>query len=179
MEFKPSHKFICCCNIIIDSLPCFEQKNNHRPVDCYVDQSRGINSGSAPALVFAGKCDEKNVCVSPTVAGSAQNPVESEISTATTFKQKDHHPGITNTAMPFPVSLNPNIFTAFRTSGSVPEIPPKLASDVENIPSQPQPQLCQMRSCPTDGIATSDKLKERELTVEGGTISISSVYSQG
>ncbi|XP_040997666.1 transcription factor BIM1-like [Juglans microcarpa x Juglans regia] len=154
-------------------------RNNHRPVDCYADQSRGINSGSASALVFAGKCDEKNICVSPTVAGSGQNPVESDISTATTFKQKDHHPGITNTAMPFPMSLQPNFFTPVRTSGSVPEIPPKLASDVENIPSQPQPQFCQMRSCPTDGIATSDKLKERELTVEGGTISISSVYSQG
>ncbi|KAG2667153.1 hypothetical protein I3760_15G097900 [Carya illinoinensis] len=154
-------------------------RNDHRTMDCYVDQSRGINSGSAAALVFAGKCDEKNICVSPTVAGSAQNPVESDISTTTTFKQKDHHHVITNTAMPFPMSLQPNFFPPVRTSGSVPEIPPKLASDVENISSLPHPQLCQMRSCPTDGIATSDKLKERELTVEGGTISISSVYSQG
>lgn len=91
-------------------------------MDCNADQSRGINSGSTSALVFTGKCDEKNICVSPTVARSAQNPVESDISTATTFKPKDHDPGITNTAMLFPMSLQPNFFTPVRTSGSVPGI---------------------------------------------------------
>lgn len=154
-------------------------RNNHRPAESYVDQSRGINSGSAPALVFAGKFDEKNICVSPTIAGSAQNPVESDISTATTFKQMDHHPLITNKAMPFPMSLQPNVFTPVRTSGAVPQFPPKLTSDAENISPQPQPQLYQMRPCTTDGGTTSDKPKEQDLTVEGGTISISSVYSQG
>ncbi|XP_062158437.1 transcription factor BIM1 isoform X2 [Alnus glutinosa] len=154
-------------------------RNNHRPTESYVDQSRVINSGSAPALVFAEKFDEKNICVSPTIAGSAQHPVESDVSTVTTFKQMDHHPGITKKAMPFPMPLQSNFFTPVRTSAAVPELPPKLVSDGKDIPSQPQPQLCQMRACTTDGTATSDKLKEQELTVEGGTISISSVYSQG
>ncbi|KAK4567918.1 hypothetical protein RGQ29_003621 [Quercus rubra] len=154
-------------------------RNNHRPAESYVDQSRGVNSASAPALVFAGKFDEKNICVSPTIAGSAQNPVESDISTATTFKQMDNHPMITNKGIPFPMSLQPNVFTPVRISGAVPQLPPKLASDAENISSHPQPQLCQLRSCPTDGGTTSDKPKEQDLTVEGGTISISSVYSQG
>lgn len=144
-----------------------------------MDQSRGINNGSAPALVFAGKFDEKNVCSSPTIVGSVQNQVESDISTATDSKQMDHHPGIPNKAIPFPVSLQPNFFTPVRTSGAVHEIPPVLASDAENIPSQPQRQLSQRRSCTTDGIASSDRMKEQDLTVEGGTISISSVYSQG
>ena len=160
-------------------LPCLKQRNNHRPAESYVDQSRGVNSASAPALVFAGKFDEKNICVSPTIAGSAQNPVESDISTATTFKQMDNHPMITNKGIPFPMSLQPNVFTPVRISGAVPQLPPKLASDAENISSHPQPQLCQLRSCPTDGGTTSDKPKEQDLTVEGGTISISSVYSQG
>lgn len=154
-------------------------RNNHRPAESYVDQSRCVNSASAPALVFAGKFDEKNICVSPTIAGSAQNPVESDISTATTFKQMDNHPIITNKGIPFPMSLQPNVFTPVRISGAVPQLPPKLASDAENISSHPQPQLCQLRSCPTDGGTTSDKPKEQDLTVEGGTISISSVYSQG
>ncbi|GLT54141.1 hypothetical protein SLA2020_273660 [Shorea laevis] len=154
-------------------------RNNHRPTESYVDQSRVINSGSAPALVFAGKFDEKNISVSPIIAGSAQHPVESEVSTVTTFKQMDHHPGITNKPMPFPMPLQSNFFPPVRPSAAVPELPPKLVSDGKDIPSQPQPQLCQRRSCTTDGTATSDKLKEQELTVEGGTISISSVYSQG
>jgi hypothetical protein len=156
-----------------------KQRNNHRPTESYVDQSRVINSGSAPALVFAGKFDEKTVCVSPTIAGSAQHPVESDVSTVTTFKQMDHHPGITNKEMPFPMPLQSNFFTPVRTSAAVPELPPKLVSDGKDIPSLPQPQICQVRSCTTDGTATSDKLKEQELTIEGGTISISSVYSQG
>lgn len=154
-------------------------RNNHRPAESYVDQSRCVNSASAPALVFAGKFDEKNICISPTIAGSAQNPVESDISTATTFKQMDNHPIITNKGISFPMSLQPNVFTPVRISGAVPQLPPKLASDAENISSHPQPQLCQLRSCPTDGGTTSDKPKEQDLTVEGGTISISSVYSQG
>ncbi|KAK7841380.1 transcription factor bim1 [Quercus suber] len=145
----------------------------------YVDQSRCVNGASAPALVFAGKFDEKNICVSPTIAGSAQKPVESDISTATTFKQMDNHPIITNKGIPLPMSLQPNVFTPVRISGAVPQLPPKLASDAENISSHSQPQLCQLRSCPTDGGTTSDKPKEQDLTVEGGTISISSVYSQG
>ncbi|KAE8036873.1 hypothetical protein FH972_009506 [Carpinus fangiana] len=154
-------------------------RNNHRPTESYVDQSRVINSGSAPALVFAGKFDEKTISVSPTIAGSAQHPVESDVSTVTTLKQMDHHPGITNKEMPFPMPLQSNFFTPVRTSAAVPELPPKLVSDGKDIPSLPQPQICQVRSCTTDGTATSDKLKEQELTVEGGTISISSVYSQG
>ncbi|XP_059453831.1 transcription factor BIM1 isoform X1 [Corylus avellana] len=154
-------------------------RNNHRPTESYVDQSRVINSGSAPALVFTGKFDEKTVSVSPTITGSAQHPVESDVSTVTTFKQMDHHPGITNKAMPFPMPLHSNFFTPVRTSAAVPELPPKLVSDGKDIPSLPPPQICQVRSCTTDGTATSDKLKEQELTVEGGTISISSVYSQG
>ena len=46
------------------------------------------------------------------------------------------------------------------TNKSVPQLPPKLASDAENISSHPQPQLYQLRSCPTDGDTTSDKPKE-------------------
>ena len=53
----------------------------------YVGQSQGVNTISAP-----GKFDEKNV--SGTIDGNAQNPVESDIGTATTFKQMDNHPVI-------------------------------------------------------------------------------------
>lgn len=130
--------------------------------------------------MFATKIDEKNICVSPTIPGSAQNPVESDTSTATTFKALDHHSSITNKAMPFPMLLQQNLFSPVRSGGAVPQAQPRLPSDAENISSQPQSQLCQTRSCTTtNGAVANDKLKEQELTIEGGTINISSAYSQG
>ncbi|KAF5445341.1 hypothetical protein F2P56_034400 [Juglans regia] len=152
------------------------QRNNHRQAESHVDQSRV--SGSAPALMFAGRFDKKTISVSPTFAGSEKKPIEPDISAATTFKQMDHHPGITNQAVTLPLSPEPSFFTTVKSSAAVHEILSKLASDAENILSQPQPRLCETRSGTNGGITTSDKLKEQELTVEGGTISISSVYSQ-
>ena len=43
--------------------------------------------------------------------------------------------------------------------------------------SKPQSILCHTGFC-TNGALPSEKLKEQELTIEGGKISISSVYSQ-
>ncbi|KAM1340526.1 hypothetical protein ACFX2H_038905 [Malus domestica] len=156
--------------------------NNHKLKESYCDQSRGMNGVSGPALPFAAKFDEKPTSVSPTIPAScAQNPVESDTSTETTFKAVDHHPGITSKSMPFPLSMQPNLFAPVRSSAAaaaVPPIPPRLPSDAENT-SQHRSMLCQTRSCATDGTATRDKLKEQELTIEGGRINISSAYSQG
>ncbi|PON82983.1 Basic helix-loop-helix transcription factor [Trema orientale] len=144
-------------------------RNNHRVGESF-DHSQGLNGASGPPLVFATKFDEKNIAVSPTVPGNAQNLVESDTSTAT----------ITNKGMTFPVSLQSNFFSPVRNGGALPQTPPRLRPDVENSSSQPHSQLCQTRSCTTvDGAIASDKLKEEELTIEGGTISISTAYSQG
>ncbi|CAK7323187.1 unnamed protein product [Dovyalis caffra] len=157
-------------------------RNNSRPVESSVDQSRGVNSGAGPALLFAAKLDEKDITISPSIIpGGAWNPVESDMSSASTFNAMDHHPGITNKAMPFPMSLQPNFFNPGRTAGLAAPFPPRLASNAENMATQPQPQpqSCHAKSRTTDGAVASDKLKEQDLTVEGGTISISSAYSQG
>uniref|UniRef100_A0A5B6Z129 Putative transcription factor BIM1 isoform X1 n=2 Tax=Davidia involucrata TaxID=16924 RepID=A0A5B6Z129_DAVIN len=154
-------------------------RNNHRPAEGFLDQSRGLSSGSGPALMFAAKLEENNIGVSPTIPGNVQNHVESDTSTATTFKAMDHHPGLTNKGVPLPVPLQPNIFTPGGSNGAVAPLAPRLASDAENTLSQPQSQLWQSSSCTTDSVVASDKMKEQELTIESGTISISSVYSQG
>uniref|UniRef100_A0A5B7BE95 Putative transcription factor BIM1 isoform X2 n=1 Tax=Davidia involucrata TaxID=16924 RepID=A0A5B7BE95_DAVIN len=154
-------------------------RNNHRPAEGFVDQSRGMNIGSGPALTFAAKFEEDNILVSPAIPRNGQNPVQSDMSTATTFKAMDHHPGLTNKGVPLPVPLQPNIFTPGGSNGAVAPLAPRLASDAENTLSQPQSQLWQSSSCTTDSVVASDKMKEQELTIESGTISISSVYSQG
>ena len=145
------------------------QGNNHQIGESF-DHSQGLNGGSGPPLVFAAKFDEKHISVSPKIPGNAQNPVEFDTSTAP----------ITNKGMTFPMSLQPNFFSPVRNGGALPQAPPRLPSDAENTSSQTQSQLCQARSCTTvDGAIASDKLKEEELTIEGGTISISTAYSQG
>ncbi|XP_011002240.1 PREDICTED: transcription factor BIM1-like isoform X2 [Populus euphratica] len=151
-------------------------KNNSRPVESSADQSRGLNSGAGPALLFAAKLDERNITISPSInPGGARNPVESDMTSANAM---DRHPGFTNKSLPFPISLQPN-FNPGRTAGAAAQFPPRLPSDAENLASQTQPQSCHARSWSTDEAVASDKLKEKDLTVEGGTISISNAYSQG
>ncbi|XP_059645738.1 transcription factor BIM1 isoform X2 [Cornus florida] len=154
-------------------------RTSHRPAEGYVDQSQGMNSGSGPPLKFSEKFEESNTIVSPAIPRNAHNPVESNMSTATTFKAMDYNPGLTNKVVPIPVPLQPNIFTPGGSSGAIAPIAPRLASDAENTSSHPQSQLWQSRSCTNNSVVASDKLKEQELIIESGTISISSVYSQG
>lgn len=138
-----------------------------------------MNGGSGPALVFAAaKIEEKTTSASPTIPARAQNPVESDTSTETTFRAKDHHNGITNKAIPFPLSMQSNFLTPVRSGGAAPQFPPRLPSDAETS-SHPRSMLFPTKSCTADTGATSDKLKEHELTIEGGRINISSAYSQG
>lgn len=150
-------------------------RNGQRPTDNYVDQSRNINSGSSPALVFAAKVDENNIAMAPAILGSAKNPLEPEMGSATAFKSVEHHPGVTHRAAPFPMSLQRNISNCVRGSGAVARAGPNL----ENQTSQPLTQISRIKSLTNECSALTDKLKEEELTIEGGTISISNVYSQG
>ncbi|KAF8037481.1 hypothetical protein BT93_B0391 [Corymbia citriodora subsp. variegata] len=150
-------------------------RNGQRPRDNYVDQSRNINSGSSPALVFAAKVDENNIAMAPAIFRSAPNPLEPEMGSVTAFKSVEHHPGMTNRAVPFPMSLQPNISNCVRGSGAVARGDPNL----ENKASQPLTQISRIKSLTNECSASTDKLKEEELTIEGGTISISNVYSQG
>lgn len=87
----------------------------------------------------------------------------------------DHQSGILNKAFPIPITSQPNFFTSTQTCGSggvVSQLRHRLASDAENTIYQPSVESQAMTS-------TSEKLKEKELSIEGGAISISSVYSQG
>ncbi|XP_045792749.1 transcription factor BIM1 isoform X2 [Trifolium pratense] len=150
-------------------------RNNDRPAESF--QPRGTNSGPnpSPTLLFASKIDEKNTTISPTIHGGPHN-LESGLSTPpTAFKTMDHQSGIMNKALPNLISSQPNFFASSQIGGSggaVSQLRHRLASDAENTIYQPSVETQAMTS-------TSEKLKEKELTIEGGAISISSVYSKG
>lgn len=87
----------------------------------------------------------------------------------------DHQPGIMNKAFPKPCSSQPNFFTPTQIGGPggvVSQLTHRLAPDAENTIYQPSVESQTMT-------APGEKLKEKELTIEGGAISISSVYSKG
>lgn len=54
---------------------------------------------------------------------------------------------------------------------------PILVSDVKNDTSK-HPQLGDVRQCKTECAIPNDELKDQEVAIEGGTINISSSYSQ-
>ncbi|XP_044477276.1 transcription factor BIM1-like isoform X2 [Mangifera indica] len=146
-------------------------RNNQKAVESYADQSLGMNTGSAPALMFSANFDEKKIPISPATPGNTQHPVESDLSAAT---------ALTNKAMASPVApLQQNYFPPVRSGSMAAQLPLRLRSDVDHTASQPQTQLCITRSCTSNETAASSKLKEQELTIENGTINISTAYSQG
>lgn len=85
---------------------------------------------------------------------SAQNPVESDPIRDATSKALDRQPELANMGMPLPIRGDNGLVHPFQRSVSE----------------------AQLTECPI----SNDTLNQQEdLTIEGGTISISSVYSQG
>lgn len=157
-------------------------KSSHIAPESHADQTLGVNDWSGPASLFPPKMEENNICASPSIPRDAASPVESDTGATTAFKGMDPHPhsGSSNKSMPLPISLPPNIFPIVGSTGSAMEVPPQRVSDTED-PSQPHSQLWQSRSCTNtpDCIPPSNKLKEQGMAIKSGTISISSIYSQG
>ncbi|KAL6995008.1 hypothetical protein U1Q18_005142 [Sarracenia purpurea var. burkii] len=156
-------------------------RNSHMPEECFVDQSRAKNCCSGPPLIFPANFDENNENVSPANPRNGQNTVECDMSTTTTtLKDIDHSSGFANKLVPLPVPLQPNIFTPSGIGNAIAPTPARVASDVNNMTCQPQSQSIESRSRMTaDATVASNKIKEQELTIESGKISISAVYSQG
>ncbi|XP_043717070.1 transcription factor BIM2 [Telopea speciosissima] len=151
-------------------------RNSHGPGESMIDHSRAMKNGPGPGLMFAGKFDDHNVAITPIMLPNAQNVVESELSTVAAYRPMDHHPGLANKPVPLPIPMQPNTFTSVGQSGGLAQLPLRPMPDAEDMSTQPQSRLWQNKPCTT----TSNTPNEQEdLTVEGGTISISSVYSQG
>ncbi|KAG5039376.1 hypothetical protein JHK85_011852 [Glycine max] len=131
-------------------------RNNDKPAESF--QPRGTDNGSSP---------------SPTIPGSTQN-VESGLSTATTSKTMDHQAGKMNKAFPIPIPSQLNFFTPTQIGGPggvVSQLTHRSASDAENTKYQPSVE-CQTMT------ATNEKLKEKELTIEGVDLSQASISVQ-
>lgn len=149
---------------------CLKQRNRG-PVENFMDHSQVIKNGSG---------HENNVAVTPATLVNAQNPVESDFGTAAAYNVMDNTPGPASQAVPLNMPLQTNMFTHVGRSDIPTQSLHESVSDVENIASQPLPHFSHGRPCTTDCAVPSNAVNEpEELTIESGTVSISSAYSQG
>ncbi|XP_026407725.1 transcription factor BIM2-like [Papaver somniferum] len=155
-------------------------RNAHPHCDSMIDLSRTTRNGPGPSLMFSGKFDDNSMAIPPTMLANTQNPVESDLTTSTAYKPVDHHPGLANKAVQLPMPVQTNMLTTVASGGALAQPQQGVITDVENVASQRQPQVWQSRPLPAECPIITDIVNEQEeLDIEGGTINIAGVYSQG
>ncbi|CAK8537099.1 unnamed protein product [Lathyrus sativus] len=139
-------------------------RNSHWRVQNFVGQPPVVKNGSGPALPFPGKFDESNISISPTMLSGTQNMMDHDLSRDIVRKTMERQPDLASKGIPLPVlPMHANMSVPVRSDG------------VFSHPLQGTVSDTQSSECPT----TSEQLNQQdELTIEGGTVSISSVYSQ-
>lgn len=133
-------------------------RNSHWRVQSFAGHSQAIKNG--PGSVFPGKFDENNISIAPTMMTSTQNPVESEPGRDVPSKALEHQPEVASKGISLPMAQSANL------SGPTRSEHPLRVSVSDSQSTQ----------CVTTSNAQN---QQEELMIEGGTISITSSYSQG
>ncbi|XP_068643165.1 transcription factor BIM2-like isoform X2 [Aristolochia californica] len=145
------------------------EKHNQGPGANIPDRACVMKNGSGPGLMFTGKFDDNSVAVSLAMLAAEQNPLEYDIGTVPPYKTIDHHPtgfGCKGVSIPLQQTLFPPVV---RSGGGLAQPSQRLMSDAESIAHQ------WLRP----SSAESDSTEQEEMTIEGGTIRMSGIHSQG
>ncbi|XP_061344265.1 transcription factor BIM2-like [Gastrolobium bilobum] len=143
-------------------------RNHHGLAENNTDPSQAIQNGSV---------HEKNNDVSPSLIKNVQNPLESDFSTTTI--QKGTIPGSATEAVPLTMQMRLDMFDPVVSSGMVTQHLQEPVSNAD-MPSHTQPQMWFSKPDKVNYTVPDNTLKEQEeLTIESGSESISSAYSQG
>ncbi|KAE9605017.1 putative transcription factor bHLH family [Lupinus albus] len=143
-------------------------RNHNRPTENNTDPSQAIQNGSAY---------EKNEGVSLSFPKNMQNPIESDLSTTTI--QKGYTPGLTTDAVPMGMQMQLDMFDPVVSSGMPTQHLQQPVSSAD-IPSHNQPQVWPSKTNTSNYAVPNNSFKEQEeLSIESGSESISSAYSQG
>ncbi|CAI9754111.1 unnamed protein product [Fraxinus pennsylvanica] len=170
------HKYESSYNVWNHEPSKFLKWSKSHIAESFIDHSRGMNPESNSASVFPSKFDENKTFASPTIPINGQNLVELETKTATNSKERE--PSLrTKRAPDLPTMLH-NIVSFGSTSIASYPVSPTPASDEDRTATWLQSQFLQNRSRETECIVADDKMKNQELTIESGTIGISTVYSR-
>ncbi|KAL9325077.1 hypothetical protein ACSQ67_005722 [Phaseolus vulgaris] len=139
-------------------------RNSHWRVQSFAGQPTTIKNGLGTLSPFPGKFDESNVSMSPTMLSGTQNTIDPDQSRDIVNKTAERQPDLVSKGIPLPLPMHANMSVPARSDGV-------LAHPLQGTVSDAQSTECPTTSEPQN--------QQDELTVEGGTISISSVYSQG
>ncbi|KAL9243327.1 hypothetical protein vseg_017228 [Gypsophila vaccaria] len=152
--------------------------NNHGPSESFVDQPRGLNGVTIPALTFSAKLDEKPTGVPIKIPMNTQAQAECTVNNSINFKTVDQQFGVGTKVGPISSAMQPDVYPPLGRSCTVAQ-PSSRIPDGGN-PSLAESPLWQSRTSGCEPSAATDvKLNDQGLALEGGTINISSIYSQG
>ncbi|KAK7275039.1 hypothetical protein RIF29_16145 [Crotalaria pallida] len=139
-------------------------RNSHWRVQNFVGQPQAVKNGSGPVSPFPGKFDESNTSISPTMPCGSQNMIDPDHSRDVASKTAEMQPDLASKGIPLPMAMHSNMTVPVRSDGV-------LAHPLQGTVSDAQSTEYPTTSQPPN--------QQDELTVEGGTINISSAYSQG
>ncbi|XP_019243747.1 PREDICTED: transcription factor BIM1 isoform X2 [Nicotiana attenuata] len=152
-----------------------KQSKCHRTTQGASNHPQGTINASGAAPTYAVKFDENIMGISSTNPFN-EKKVEPNIST-TSLKEISQRPGLTNKVTT--PSMHPNAFPFGAASSTAALYSSKLTADTAKLESKSHPQLSVSRSHMTDYAIPNANPKGQDLSIESGTISISSAYSQG
>lgn len=140
------------------------QRNSHWRVQSFNGNPQAVKNDSGLGSPFSGRFDENNVAIIPPNP-NPPHPVEADLSRNTSCKPMDQHPELANKGMLMPMPLQGSMAIPVQGDGVFPQTLRRSVSDA------------QATECPITGDVLNNQ--QEDFTIEGGTISISSVYSQG
>ncbi|XP_051146106.1 transcription factor BIM2 isoform X1 [Andrographis paniculata] len=137
-------------------------RNSQWRVQSFVGQPQTMKNGSGPGASSPGRFDDR-IAVATTMPHGQQNPIESDHLRDVPSRTIDLQTELPNKVTGVPMPL--------QTTMAV----PIANNDAFSLTLHGQPSDPQSTNCPS----AADNLNHQdELTIEGGTISISSVYSE-
>ncbi|XP_057961398.1 transcription factor BIM2 [Malania oleifera] len=138
-------------------------RNSHWRVQSLVGHPQAMKNGSGPGSTVSGKFDENNMNITPSMLANAQNPLDFDPSRDAAAKVMDQQPEIANKAIAITMPLQANMPAVQGDS--------MLVNPMQRPVSDAQSAECHINSNTLN--------QQEELMIEGGTINISSAYSQG
>lgn len=146
-------------------LSSFKQRNSHWRVQNFAGHPQVMKNSTSPGSTFLGKFDDSAPRISATMLTSTQNPVDSDHSRDMACKVVDGQPELANRGIVLPMPMQANVSASVRNDGGLQHPLHRPVSDAQS----------------SECLMTNDAMNNQreDLTIEGGTISISSSYSQG
>ncbi|KAM3344394.1 transcription factor BIM2 isoform X1 [Capsicum galapagoense] len=135
-------------------------RNSHWHMQSLPVQPHALKNGTGPESTYLGRFDENPATVTSTMQPNQQNPIESHTSRGVSFKSMDQQNELANKSITTTIPLQSGMSMPMPNNSAFSEPQPRPVSDQSsNI---------------------VDALNHREdLAIDGGTISISTPYSEG